>query len=110
MIEERDVAAAVLSGPDAIIAADPSGVIIYWNAGAERIFGHPAEEALGASLDLIIPERLRDRHWQGWKQVMRTGRSRYDADDLLSVPGHRRDGTPISVEFTLHPIPGTETP
>lgn len=103
-MDEHEVAAAVLAGPDAIIAADAEGVITYWNAGAERIFGYSAAEARGASLDLIIPERLRERHWQGWHRVMQSGRSRYGADDLLSVPGRRRDGTPLSVEFTIHPV------
>ena len=103
-MDEHAVAAAVLAGPDAIVAADTAGVITYWNAGAERIFGYPAAEARGASLDLIIPERLRDRHWQGWRRVMDTGRSRYGDADVLAVPGRRRDGTPLSVEFSLHPV------
>ena len=103
-MEEQDIASAILAGPDAILAADVDGVIRYWNAGAERIFGYASDEAVGSSLDLIIPERLRERHWQGWAEVVRTGRSRYGDDDLLSVPSHRRDGTPLSVEFTIHPI------
>ena len=90
------------------IAADREGVITYWNAGAERIFGHPAAEALGRSLDLIIPERLRERHWRGWDDVIETGRSRYGDDDLLSVPGQRRDGSALSVEFSIHPVHGTD--
>lgn len=105
-MDERDIATAVLSGPDAIIAADGEGVITFWNAGAERVFGYTGEEALGSSLDLIIPERLRERHWHGWRDVMRTGRSRYGDDDLLSVPSQRQDGRPLSVEFTIHPIHG----
>jgi PAS domain S-box-containing protein len=71
------VAHAVLSArSDAIIASDKSGTIIFWNAGAERIFGHPAEAAVGQSLDIIIPERLRQRHWEGYRRVMNTGTSR----------------------------------
>lgn len=107
-MHEAEIAAAVIAGPDAVVAADAEGVITFWNAGAERIFGFPADEAVGSSLDLIIPERLRDRHWQGWRQVMATGRSRYTDDDLLSVPGRRRDGTPLSVEFTIHPLTGPD--
>lgn len=105
-MDEQEIAAAILAGPDAILAADTDGTITYWNAGAERIFGHTRDEAVGSSLDLIIPERLRERHWQGWREVVRTGRSRYGDGDLLGVPSHRRDGTSISVEFTIHPIWG----
>jgi PAS domain S-box-containing protein len=99
------LAQAILgTASDAIIAADRDGVITYWNPGAERIFGHPAVEAVGRSLDLIIPERLRAAHWRGFAEVMRTGRSRYDAGELLSVPGIRRDGRRISLEFTIAPL------
>ncbi|BBY83684.1 PAS domain S-box protein [Mycolicibacterium pulveris] len=103
-MDEASIAAAILSGPDAIIAADRQGVVTFWNPGAQRIFGFTADEAVGESLDLIIPERLRARHWEGWKKVMATGQSRYGAGDLLAVPAIRRDGTRISVEFTIHPL------
>jgi len=86
---------------DAILATDREGVIRFWNPGAVRIFGFPSEEAIGASLDLIIPERLRKRHWDGWERVMATGKTRYGAGDLLSVPAIARDGRQISVEFTI---------
>jgi PAS domain S-box-containing protein len=96
------LAQAVLSTrSDAIVAADRDGIIRFWNAGAERIFGHTGDEAIGRSLDLIIPERLRQRHWDGYRRVMETGRSRYGEGDLLSVPAVRRDGATISVEFTI---------
>ena len=87
-----------------MIYADADGKIRVWNAGAERIFGFAPEEAIGASLDIIIPERLRERHWTGYFQTMRTGASRYGAGDLLSVPAVRKDMTTISVEFTIVPI------
>ena len=86
---------------DAIIATDRDGVIRFWNPGAERIFQFRAEEALGQSLDLIIPERLRARHWEGYRGFMATGQSRYGAGDLLAVPGVRKDGTRVSLEFTV---------
>ena len=89
---------------DAIVAADDKGVIRFWNPGAERLFGYSAEEALGRSLDLIIPERLRGRHWEGFQRVMVTGESRYGEADLLAVPALRRDGATISVEFTVVPL------
>ncbi|WP_245773855.1 PAS domain-containing protein [Pseudonocardia ammonioxydans] len=98
------IARSILSGPDAIVAADRSGTITYWNPGAQRIFGFSAEEATGRSLDLIIPERLRDAHWAGWQKVMDTGRSHYHDDDLLAVPALHRDGSTISVEFSISPL------
>ena len=99
------IAEAVLSArADAIVAADSDGVIRFWNPGAERIFGHTRDEALGRSLDLIIPERLRQRHWQGYRKVMATGQSRYGESDVLAVPALRKDGAAISVEFTIVPL------
>jgi PAS domain S-box-containing protein len=94
----------VTGAPDAVIYADAEGTIRVWNRGAERIFGYEAGEALGASLDIIIPERLRARHWTGYRETMATGRTRYGAGDLLAVPAVRKDGTPISVEFTIVPV------
>jgi PAS domain S-box-containing protein len=85
---------------DAIIVADRDGLVRFWNAGAERIFGHSRDEALGRSLDLIIPERLRERHWDGYRKVMVTGVTRY-GDEVLAVPALRRDGGRISIEFTI---------
>ena len=93
---------------DAIVAADWDGLIRFWNPGAERIFGFSSAEAVGQSLDLIIPERQRARHWEGYGEVMRTGESRYDHGDLLSVPSIRKDGARISVEFTIIPLKDAE--
>jgi PAS domain S-box-containing protein len=93
---------------DAIIFADREGIIRLWNAGAETLFGYPAAEALGHSLDLIIPDRLRARHWEGYRRVIATGITRYDRR-LLAVPALRKDGRQISVEFTVvmvHEPPG----
>ena len=99
------IAEAVLSArADAIVAADSDGVIRFWNPGAERIFGYTQDEALGRSLDLIIPERLRQRHWEGYRKVMQTGQSRYGESDVLAVPALRKDGATISVEFTIVPL------
>jgi len=105
MIQSELVAQAVLSTrADAIVAADREGIIRFWNRGAERIFGHAADAAIGRSLDLIIPERLRQRHWDGYRHTMATGQSRYGEGDLLSVPALRQDGATISVEFTIAPL------
>ena len=87
--------------PDAIIFADRENVIRLWNLGAERIFGYTAAEALGQSLDLIIPERWRNRHWEAYRQVMRTGVTRYGQGELLAVPAQRKDGRRISIEFAV---------
>lgn len=96
--------AILAAAADAVVATDRDGIIQVWNPGAERIFGHRADEALGQSLNLIIPERLRARHWEGFRNVMATGESHYGAGDLLSVPGVRNDGQRISLEFTIVPL------
>lgn len=96
------LAAAILaSDADAIIATDRLGIIRYWNPGAARIFGFAASAALGASLDLIIPERLRNRHWAGYRRVIESGTTRYGSADMLAVPAQTADGRQISVEFTI---------
>jgi PAS domain S-box-containing protein len=89
---------------DAVVYADSAGIIRLWNAGAVRTFGFAETEAIGQSLDLIIPQNLRERHWQGFDNTMRTGESRYGAGDTLSVPAVRKDGARISVEFTIAPF------
>jgi PAS domain S-box-containing protein len=89
---------------DAIIYADDSGSIAFWNKGAERIFGFMEAEALGKSLDIIIPESLRKRHWDGYGATIRSGKTRYGGGDLLAVPALRKDGTRISIEFTVLPF------
>jgi PAS domain S-box-containing protein len=102
---QDQLAAAVLATrSDALVAADRDGLIRFWNPGAERVFGFRSDEALGRSLDLIIPERLRARHWDGYAKVIATGESRYGEGDLLSVPALRKDGATISVEFTIVPL------
>lgn len=85
---------------DAVIFSDPNGLIRLWNSGAESIFGYSAQEALGQSLDLIIPEKLRAGHWEGYRKVMSTGSTRYGRE-LLAVPAMRKDGTRISIEFSI---------
>jgi PAS domain S-box-containing protein len=92
--------AIVASTPDAVIVANRDGMITLWNGGAERIFGFSAAEAVGQSLDLIVPERLRQRHWEGYRRVMETGRTRYGTE-VLAVPAVRKDGERLSIEFTV---------
>lgn len=85
---------------DALIVADPSVAIRFWNPAAERLFGFTEAEALGNSLDLIVPERFRERHWAGYNRTMATGQSRY-AHDVLRVPAVHKDGRPLSIAFTV---------
>jgi PAS domain S-box-containing protein len=92
--------------PDAIVYADAAGLIRVWNAGATRMFGFSKQEALGQSLDIIIPASLHARHWQGYHETMRTGETRYGDGQILAVPAVRKDGARISVEFTIVPFTG----
>ena len=85
---------------DAIIFADREGIIQLWNAGAATMFGYRPEEAVGQSLDLIIPDQLKARHWEGYHKVMATGVTRY-GKEMLAVPARRKDGMRISIEFTI---------
>lgn len=101
---ERFARDLVHDAADAIIYADADGIIRFWNDAAMRLFGFGAAEAIGQSLDLIVPENLRRRHWDGYHATMRTGRTRYGAGDLLAVPAQRKDGTRLSVEFTILPF------
>lgn len=86
--------------PDAVIFADREGIIRIWSPGAERMFGFTAADAVGQSLDLIIPENLRARHWEGYRRVMETGETHYGTK-LLSAPALRGDGGRISTEFSM---------
>jgi PAS domain S-box-containing protein len=85
---------------DAIVISDPNGAITYWNPAAERMFGFAQDAALGQSLDIIIPERLRGRHWSGYEKTMKTGETRY-GHDVLRVPAVHQDGHAMSIAFTV---------
>ena len=88
------------NSPMAILFADREGKIRLWNSGAETMFGYTEKEALGQSLDLIVPERQRARHWEGWVKVMATGVTKYGRDPL-AVPAMRKDSSRISIEFNV---------
>jgi PAS domain S-box-containing protein len=90
----------VENSPMAIMFADREGKIRLWNSGAETVFGYTEKEALGQSLDLIVPERQRQRHWEGWDKVMASGVTKYGRDPL-AVPAMRKDGSRISIEFNV---------
>ena len=92
--------AVVTESAEAIVVTDPDGIVRLWNNGAARMFGYSAADIIGQSLDLIIPEKLRERHWIGYRQTMLTGYTRY-GDKLLSVPATHRDGRRLSIEFSV---------
>ncbi len=92
--------ALVEAASEAIVVTDPEGIVRLWNAGAEAMFGYPASEAIGRSLDLIIPEKQRAAHWNGYRKTMATGITRY-GDTLLAVPALHRDGHRLSIEFSV---------
>ena len=96
-IDCREIIATV---GDAVIAADANGAIRLWNTAAAGMFGYTEEEALGQSLDLIIPERLRKRHWDGYDKTMASGTTRY-GNDVLRVPAVHKDGRALSIAFTV---------
>jgi len=95
-----DFEALIQSAGDAIVAAGMDGSILLWNRAAERIFGYTEQEALGHSLDLIIPERFQTRHWEGYRRVMQTGETRYGTE-VLRVPAMHKDGRRLSIAFTV---------
>lgn len=85
---------------DAVVVADRQGIICLWNRAATALFGWTARHAVGQTLDLIIPEKYRQRHWDGYHDVMATGRTAY-AERLLDVPAVHRNGDRISIAFTV---------
>jgi PAS domain S-box-containing protein len=100
-VEDGALAQLMRDLADAVVICDATGAIVFWNDAATALFGWPAEEALGQSLDLIIPERQRARHWAGYERVMQTGHTDY-GDRLLEVPAlHREEGRRLSIAFTV---------
>ncbi|RST46715.1 PAS domain-containing protein [Variovorax sp. DXTD-1] len=95
-----DLKQLVEGAGDAIMVCDAKGAITLWNRAAERIFGFTEAEALGQSLDMIIPQRQRQRHWDGYHKTMETGITKYGAD-LLRVPALHKDGHTLSIAFTV---------
>jgi PAS domain S-box-containing protein len=95
-----DYEALVAASGDAVILSDVEGLVQVWNPAAERMFGFTADEALGTSLDLIIPEKQRKRHWDQYAKTMETGQTRY-GHELLRVPALHKDGRTLSIAFTV---------
>ena len=102
-----DLQQLVHSAGDAIIVCDAAGAIVLWNKAAERIFGFTEADALGQSLDLIVPVRQRARHWEGYHHTMATAVTKYGAD-LLRVPALHKDGHTLSIAFTVSMLMGDD--
>jgi PAS domain S-box-containing protein len=99
-MNEVDRISLIDQAPDAMIFADREGMIRAWNPAAERIFGYSSQEALGASLDVIIPERFREAHWRGYNQALAAGSTKYSGA-ALPTRSMRKDGSTIYVELTF---------
>jgi PAS domain S-box-containing protein len=102
-----DMNALVGAMGDAVVVCDAKGHVIVWNPGAERIFGWTAAEAIGQRMDMIVPERLRKRHWDGYDQSMATGKTKY-AHDVLRVPAVDKAGRAMSIAFTVFMLFGPD--
>jgi PAS domain S-box-containing protein len=100
MHADIDLNALVGAIGDAVVVSDREGKVIVWNPAAERMFGFTEAEALGQSMDMIIPERLRKRHWEGFDKSMATGTTRY-GHDVLRVPAVDKAGRAMSIAFTV---------
>ena len=107
MYDHIDLESFVRHAGDAIIAVGANGDIILWNPAAERIFGFTQDKALGQSLDLIIPERFRERHWDGFRKVMLSGQTRYGAE-VLRVAAIHKNGRALSIAFTVVLLPSSD--
>ena len=99
--------ALVRQAPDAIVFADTGGVIRFWNAASTRIFGFTEEQAIGESLDLIIPERFREAHWKGFDRALQDRITKY-AGQALATRSVRSDGVQIYVELSFAIVLGDD--
>lgn len=97
---EVDFEQIVRASGDGIIVCDGAGTIVFWNDAATRLFGFTTRDAVGTSLDLIIPPRQQQRHWDGYHRTLATGITRYGTD-VLRVPALHKDGRPLSIAFTV---------
>ncbi len=95
-----DTKALVAAMADAVMVCDAQGLITLWNPAAQRMFGFSEAQAMGQSLDMIIPQRQQQRHWDGYHQTMKTGVTKY-GHDLLKVPALHKDGHTLSIAFTV---------
>lgn len=93
--------------PDAVIFADPSGAVTYWNEAAGRVFGFRPDEAVGQRLDIIIPEQFREAHWRGFDRALRDGDTKYRGQ-VLPTRASRADGETIYVELSFAIVKGSD--
>ncbi len=106
MVQQRTTATDTIAGDiftsmqEALVFADLEGVIRAWNGGAEILFGFGADEAIGQSVDLIVPEKMRRAHWDGFNKAVAHG-------DILSARGARitralqKNGEALYVEMSF---------
>src|SRR5262245_39392876 len=85
---------------DAVIYADRDGKIRLWNRAAVAMFGYEAAEALGSSIDIIVPERLREPHWRGFNAAMASGALRLSGRPTLTRAQHK-DGSRLYIELSF---------
>ncbi|MFZ2628824.1 MAG: PAS domain S-box protein [Rugosibacter sp.] len=92
--------AIIEQAPDAMIYADKNGTIRVWNRGAEAIFGYAAEEAIGKNLDVIIPERFRRAHWDGFNKAIAAGQTRHSGKAMTTRSVHK-NGNKLYVDMSF---------
>ena len=92
--------AIVEQAPEAVIFADRDGAIRLWNGGAETLFGYAASEVLGSSLDIIIPERLRAAHWEGFRRAIESGETKY-SNRVLTTRSVHKNGARLYVDLSF---------
>jgi len=85
---------------EAVIHADRQGLIALWNPAAETMFGFSTAEAIGQSLDIIIPERLREAHWRGFHAAIASGRTRLNGRPTVTRALHK-SGATLYVEMSF---------
>ena len=107
MHADVDLNALIAAIGDAVMVCDAQGAITLWNPACERLFGHAEAEVLGKTMDMIIPERLRKRHWDGYEKTMATGITKY-GHDVLRVPAVDKQGNSLSIAFTVAMLYGAD--
>ncbi|HEY0822252.1 MAG TPA: PAS domain S-box protein [Ramlibacter sp.] len=101
LLDDPALLRSLLAGlPEALIVTDTQGCIREWNDAAERLFGFPRGEALGASLDILVPERFRAAHDAGFARAVATGDLRVDGRVMRTRATHK-DGRKLYVDFSF---------
>ena len=101
MLDDPVLLRSLLDGlPEALVVTDTQGVIRCWNDAAERLFGHPRGEALGATLDILMPERFKAAHDAGFARAVATGELRVGGRVMRTRATHK-DGRKLYVDFSF---------